>query len=285
MPPRFKIPAARRGTYSSTETGHLYKVTVTEGAFGRVELTEPAGLSVTSNNPKVVPMDDAVFRRTNNGGVMQIDFYGLSGTDTSMLEARRNQELVAHLQLHVQSIGGKRAFFQLEEPQLALHAPDTPVKYKLKYAEMVARDKSAEDIGYLVARRTAVNHLVISAHSAVDRGVFLDLGTGFRTAQDFEVLGKACYPAVRHVIWLGACAICGPPQGIELCKTLARSSGCFVVAPGLTLPPATTGVNEIEVFTRSLPHYFDREGKQISYQAFLKQQSELAFSLKNVING
>lgn len=90
---------------------------------------------------------------------------------------------------------------------------------------------------------------------------------------------------MRHVIWLGACAICGPPQGIELCKTLARSAGCFVVAPGLTLPPTTTGVNEIDVFTRSLPHYFDREGKQISYQAFLKQQGELAFILKNVING
>jgi hypothetical protein len=192
MAPRFKKPKSPLGSYEFTGGTTLYKIEINEGQFGRVDLTESAGVKITSNNPKVVPMDDPVFRQTNIGqGVTQIEFFGLSGADTSMLEARRDGNVVTVLQIHVRSINGKRAFFQLAEPQMALHAPDTPVHYKLKYSATISWSMTPDDIGELVAKKGSMKHLVLSSHGSGDPkdGVFLNLGRGFRDQNDFNQFG------------------------------------------------------------------------------------------------
>jgi hypothetical protein len=277
------------GSYD-TQSGStsVWRVRLHEGQFGRVALTESSGLTVASNNPGAVPNEDAVFKQTTlAGGTRVIDFYGLSGgsaggTNTAMLEARRADDVVTYMQIQVASIANKRAFFTLDAPSMALNASRTPVRYSMKYTETISGGTSPRDVLQKVADKSNLQHLVISCHGQPEsaKGPYLELGSGFR--DEDAALFEMVYPVVTNVIWFGACSIAGTAEGIDFCSRIARASGCFVVAPAITLPPMKAGLNQIEVFTRSMPHYFARDGKPMSPSKFLSLGSKLGFRMTTV---
>ena len=147
----------------------VWRVRINEGQHGSIVLTSAEGLSIASNNPGIVPNDAAVFeRKALANGSVQLRFYGLAaerkGPGTAMLEARRSGSVVAYMQIQVQSIGGKRAFFQLDQPQMALNATDSPVKYAMKYSETIPRSLSPSEIISRVLAKGSLQHLVLSCH-------------------------------------------------------------------------------------------------------------------------
>ena len=84
------------------------------------------------------------------------------------------------------------------------------------------------------------------------------------------------------VIWIGACAVCGAEQGVEFSKAVAKASGCYVVAPGMTIAAMPVHLNQIEVFTRSFPHYISPKGELLKQSAFLRLDRQLGFKMISV---
>ena len=96
-----------------------------------------------------------------------------------MLEARdRVGGVVAYIQLDISSIGGKHAFFELEQPSMALNAADTPVRYQMKYTLKVSAGMSVREIIAAAVIKSHLRHLTISCHGYGDPllGPFLAIG-------------------------------------------------------------------------------------------------------------
>jgi len=265
--------------------GALWRVRVNEGQRGRVFVSEGTHLKISSNNSQVVPNDASVFNVTDTQGKSGVlNFYGLSA-GISMLEARDAQgSVVAYVQLEVDSISGKRAYFQLDQPSMSLNAPDTPVRYQMKYSLKVSKDTSVDEVIAAVATKSHLRHLVISCHGYGDssQGPFLVIGKGFREVKDAKKFTPLYSVLAGGVVWIGACSVCGTVAGVDFCKGIASAAGCYVVAPGITLPAMPVGINQIEVFTRSLPHYVEPTGKLISQSEFFKLDQKLGFKMINV---
>ncbi|MEP7048919.1 MAG: hypothetical protein ABJB12_01140 [Pseudomonadota bacterium] len=240
-------------------------------------------MKISSNNSQVVPNDAGVFDLTEvqgKNGVLEL--FGLSA-GTAMVEARDSSgNVVTYVQVQVESIGGKHAYFKLAEPSMAINAPNSPVKYATHVTKTIPFGTDAADVLDLVAKQSNLRHLVMSCHGYgdPDRGPYLDLGSGFRDEQ--ADLFAAIRPAVTGAIWIGACSVCGTQRGVDFCAKIAKASGCYVIAPGITLPPMKVAHSQIEVFTRSMPHYFARDGRLISQSAFLQLDKELGFTLLRV---
>src|SRR6478609_7363930 len=140
---KFAVPSAAQkplGQYD-VKNGSLWRVRVNEGQHGRVFVSEGTDLKISSNNAQVVPNDEVVFNITDaHGRSGVLNFFGLS-PGISMLEARDSMgNVVAYIQLDVASIGGKHAYFELEQPSMALNAADTPVRYQMRYSVEVTAD-------------------------------------------------------------------------------------------------------------------------------------------------
>ena len=88
---------------------------------------------------------------------------------------------------------------------------------------------------------------------------------------------------VTGVIWFGAYSVAGSIDGMAFCQKIAKLSGCYVVAPGITVSSSKVGHNEIELFSRSMPHYFAPDGeKAIAPSEFFKLDRALGFKLYRV---
>jgi len=279
--PHFAVPSANPSGNYDIRSGAVWRLRINEGQRGRIAIRDGASLSITSNNGQVVPNDDVVFglvERLGNNAVLEL--FGLSA-GTSMIEARDGGgNVVAYVQVQVASIGGKHAFFKLAEPSMALHSPDTPVKYQMKYTATVPTNKSPSEVLDLVVQKNHLRHLVFSCHGAADGNPLVIMGTGFRL--DDAGVFAALYPILTGVIWFAACAVCMSSEGVTFCSQVAKASGCHVVAPGITIPPMKAGHSQIEVFTRSLPHYFDPDGKAMKQSDFMKLDDDLGFKLTRV---
>jgi len=284
---KFGVPSQAQkplGQYD-VKGGSLWRIRINEGQHGRVFVSEGTDLKISSNNAQVVPNDASVFNITDaHGRSGVLNFFGLSA-GVSMLEARDTQgNVVAYIQLDVASIGGKHAYFELEQPSMALNAADSPVKYQMKYSLKVSAGTSVREVITAVAAKSGLRHLTISCHGYGDPslGPFLVLGQGFRTLEDaaefkplYNVLGGG-------VIWMGACAVCGGEQGVEFCKIVAKSAGCYVVAAGMTIAAMPVHLHQIEVFTRSFPHYVSPKGELLKQSDFLRLDRKLGFKMISV---
>jgi hypothetical protein len=279
--PHFSVPSSNPSGNYDIRSGAVWRLRINEGQRGRIAIRDGARLEIASNNGQVVPNDDAVFvlvEQVGNNAVLEL--FGLSA-GTSMIEARdASGSVVAYVQVQVASIGGKHAFFKLNQPSMALHSPDTPVKYDMKYVKTVPFNVSPADALDFAVQKSHLAHLVFSCHGSGDGNPYLVLGTGFRD-EDAAAFG-ALRSVVSGVIWIAACALCMSSSGVDFCSRIARASQCYVVAPGITIPPMKAGHSQIEVFTRSMPHYFDRDGKLIGQSDFMRLDHELGFKLIRV---
>ena len=282
--------SSQAGYDSQTGSTAVWRIRIYEGRTAQIALSDGAGLKVTSNNSVVVPNDPSVFMElASSGGKRIFQFYGLSSetaqrSGTSIIEARSSSgSVVAYVQVQVSPLSGKRAFFELESPQIAVNMSDSPVQYDMKSNIKATYGMSAQDIINKIKTYGGPYHLVFSCHGTADPskgGPKLECGGGFNWSN--IDLWKQLYPSVIHCIWFGSCSIAGTADGVEFCKAIAKRTGCYVVAPGITLPPVKVGKNQIEVFTRSMPHYYNREGEAMGQTQFFALQPKLRFKMVQV---
>jgi hypothetical protein len=278
-----KPPSAPLGQYD-VQPGSIsvWRIRIHEGQHGRIALFGAPSARVRSNNPIVVPNDDSVFSVVDQRGLRLVDFYGLS-SGTSIIEARDvDNEVVAYVQVQVVSLDGKHAFFDLAEPNMALNAADSPVRYRMKHTEKIGGGVDPSQIIDKVAATQELKHLAFSCHGYANpkEGPYLAMGAGF-TDNNVDLFDRL-HSVMSGVIWMAACSICQSQNGVAYCKQIAQRAGCYVVAPAITLPPVQTGINQIEVFTRSLPHYFDPSGALMKASEFMKLGRKLGFRLSRV---
>jgi hypothetical protein len=284
------VLTSQAGYDSQPGSTSVWRIRMYEGRTAQIALADGVGLKVTSNNGSVVPNDPSVFKElASSGGKRIFEIYGLSSETSSrpghaMIEARSSAgSVVAYFQVEVSSIGGKRAFFELEAPQIAVNMSDSPVIYDMKSDIKATYAMSAQDIINKIKSYGGPYHLVFSCHGTADPskgGPKLECGSGF-TWSNID-LWRQLYPSVIHCIWFGSCSIAGTTDGVEFCKAIAKRTGCYVIAPGITLPPVKVAKNQIEVFTRSMPHYFNREGDSMSPTQFFLLQPKLRFKMVQV---
>jgi len=284
---KFGVPSQAQkplGQYD-VKAGSLWRIRINEGQHGRVFVSEGTDLKISSNNSQVVPNDESVFNITDTHGRSGVlNFFGLSA-GVAMLEARDTAgNVVAYIQLDVASIGGKHAYFELEQPSMALNASDSPVRYQMKYSLKVTPAMSVREIIAAVVAKSQLRHLTISCHGYGDPslGPFLVLGQGFRTMEDASAFSPLYNVLKGGVIWIGACAVCGGDQGVEFSKVVAKAAGCYVVAPGMTIAAMPVHLNQIEVFTRSFPHYLSPRGELMKQSGFLRLDRKLGFKMISV---
>jgi hypothetical protein len=94
--------------YKFTPAGTLWFMEISEFKTGKLLLSDGAGLIVTSNNPSVIPNDEAVFKGKEGSANRTIKFYGRS-EGTSMIEARAGDDgkVVTYIQVHVKALPDK----------------------------------------------------------------------------------------------------------------------------------------------------------------------------------
>jgi hypothetical protein len=277
-PSHFEIvPGAPPDAFQRTPSGWLWYIQVKQYTRGTIALVNGEGLTVSSNNPVVVPNDDLVFKgKTGSERYRVIEFYTLNH-GTALLDVRDARGTVAFvLQVHVSPVSGRVAsFIALKAPQQALNASNTPIPYHMVYTATIRRGEKAADI--IAKVHSGVNHLAISCHSS-SPGV-LEIG------ENIDKDNVAAFADLRtntgaRVIWIGACAVAGSTQGLALCSEMAKRSGCYVVAPGILAPPVKAPVGSIEFWDHLLPHYFSPKGEAMPADQYLLLGNDLGFTIE-----
>ena len=260
-----------------TERGNLWKMEVRSYLNSKAVLVDGENCILRSNNPLVVPNDDVVFLGKTGGGKRRvITFYSLlSGTTLIDAFGTEGGPSLATLQVHVVGLpGDKPSFVALDGPHTALNSPDTPVPYKLKQTITVKPGERAED--FLKKVDPGSRHLAISCHGTPDGVLLIGEGLNKKNADQFGIL----LPTAVSVIWIGGCSVAGTVDGVEFCKQIAKQAAAYVVAPGIVIPPTRPGIGRVELFERSLPHYFNRIGEAITAAEFFKQSTTLGFKVE-----
>jgi hypothetical protein len=273
-PIRSGAPSAQ---YKFEASGALWLMEVGQYKYGKIALVDGAGLTVNSNNPLVVANEEFIFKgRTGLDNPRTIEFFGLS-EGTTMFEARQSEAgpVVAFLQVHVKGLSGKApTWIALDAPHAAFNAPDTPVPYKLQHNSTINYGENLADMVKRVPE--GAKHLVISCHGQPHGVLLIGENLSIDNVKDFSLFKKIGL----KVIWIGGCSVAGTPQGTEFCKAIAKNAGCYVVAPGLTIPFVRPPMGRVELFARSLPKYIDPNGNPISPPEFFKQHPKLGFKVE-----
>lgn len=262
--------------YKFEPSGALWYMEISQFRPGKIALVDGRNLTVTSNNPSVIADDEFIFKgKTGFESPRTIEFYALS-EGTTMLEARNEAGVVeTFLQIHVKGLSGKRpSWIALDGPTAALNAPNTPVPYKMRQSVTINYGESLAKMIEKVPNGT--HHLVISSHGQ-ENGVLL-IGENINI-DNVELFSKLKGSGLK-VIWIGGCSVAGTEAGKAFCQKMADSAGCYVVGPGMTLPFVKPPAGHIEMFSRSLTHYFKPKSKMLSPPEFFKLQRLLGFTIE-----
>jgi len=90
----------------------------------------------------------------------------------------------------------------------------------------------------------------------------------------------SCSPLMYNtcsVIWLSACNI--GTDGLQLCKNLAKATGCFVVTQTLGVPDRKMRRDCVEDYYYAMPQYIEPGGELISRGNFFALHEILEFTL------
>jgi hypothetical protein len=90
-----------------------------------------------------------------------------------------------------------------------------------------------------------------------------------------------CEPLFNNsckIIWLSSCNI-GGGDGLDVCKNLAKVSGCYVVTQTMGVPDIRMLENCVEDYHYAMPQYVKPDGTMISRIDFFKLQEKFEFKL------
>lgn len=277
-PTRFEVvPGAPPSHAEYTESRWLWLIHVKQYQTTKLLLVNGENLVVSSNNSLVVPNDDMVFKgKTETSSRRVVEFYAMS-YGVTMLEVRTiGGDYRFALQVRVTPVSGKYpSFIALKAPQQALNSSDTPGPYHMVHTETIKSGTSAADI--IAKVHAGINHVTICCHSFTP-GV-LSIGEGLRIENVDAFKGLKANTGAK-VIWIGSCSVAGPAEGVNLCKAIAKNSGCYVVAPGIGTGGYKTPVGRIDFFGPSFPKYFGPSGDLVAPNDFLKLGADLGFTIE-----
>jgi hypothetical protein len=163
-------------------------------------------------------------------------------------------------------------WIHLDEPQVALNAPNVQNNFLMKYSYVIPWDWDAEKI-FRERVPQGVKHLVFNCHGFTSRPNFgaphLSLGTVLHPG-NVGTFKKLFDISTLCMIWISSCGISGSAAGLEFCKEMAKNSGCFVVTQQTGVPDIPVRLNCVIDYERSLPQYISPKGEMISRSDFFE---------------
>lgn len=270
-----------RAKASFLADGSVWKLQVPQGTFAKFRLVNGQGLVAASNNPGVVPNSAAAFSgATGMEPKREIEIFGLS-RGVSLIECRQNGAgpSVVTMQIEVVPTAGRHEFrVAFSASAAALNAPDVQVKYDLAKKTTVTGGPP-EKLFDTVPDGT--KHVVLNCHgqmAGTPPQLTLFIGGNITQGNVSAVFAPLKAKSSGGVIWIGGCEA---GSDNDFCKQAVLASGCFLVAPAITLPTvAHLKPGQIDWFGDSMVKFFDSvTGAPMKQGDFLLKQRALGFAL------
>jgi hypothetical protein len=281
---RFAVhESVQRGDCSFTDSGWFYKMNMKKGTFAKFYLLDGDALTGLSNNPVVVPNSDAAFLgKTGSGPKRVVEIYGLSkGITLIGFSAAGATSPVVTMQIEVVELPGSRPSFVAfgASTAFALNSSEIPVGSRYDFGSTRTRIVSSgppENLFDPVPN--GIEHIAINCHGQMSAdGITLFIAGNVSRSNCSGVFAKLKGKAAGGVIWIGGCEV-GADN--DFCKAAVQASGCYVVAPAITLPLVRIPANQIDFFGGSMPKFFNQaDGNPMKADDFLQKQKDLDFRI------
>jgi hypothetical protein len=266
-----------------TDSGWFYKMRMKKTTTAKFYLVDGQGLTANSNNPGVVPNSDAVFTgKTGQEQKRTVEIYGLTpGVTLIGFTAAGSNDPVVTMQVEVVDLPGSRpSFVAFSAKSAALNAPDVAAfgRYQLDSTKLVSGGPP-ESLFDSVPSGT--QHIAICCHGQMNfrgvDGITLFIGGNVTRGNCTDVFKSLKVTSDGGVIWIGGCEA---GSDNDFCRKAVQASGCFLVAPMITLPTVHVPRGMIDYFAESKIKFFKRgSGDPMNAGEFLLQQKDLQFRI------
>jgi hypothetical protein len=268
------------------DSGWFWKMRMKKSTFAKFYLVSGAGLTATSNNPVVVPNSDAVFTGKTGQEVRRtVEIYGLSqGVTLIDFNSGGTNDPVVTMQVEVTELPGHRAsFVAFSAKAAALNAPDISVRYQLDSTKTIT---GGPPDNLFDSVPVGTKHIALNCHGQMEAkgsdgqkvpGITLFIAGNVWQGNCSAVFAKLKTKSAGGVVWIGGCEV---GSDNEFCKLAVMASGCFLVAPTITLPIVRVPHGMIDYFGESMPKFFNKDdGKPMKPDDFLLKQKDLQFRI------
>jgi len=166
-------------------------------------------------------------------------------------------------------------WIKLARNQCALNSDNVGGLFPMTHSYLIPAGSSNEDMIAKVPQGT--KHLVFNCHGFAGKSSYpahLAIGQTLKA----DNVGS-CSPLMANtcsVIWLSACNIGG--DGLELCKNLAKVTGCYVVTQTMGVPDRKMLRDCVEDYYYAMPQYIEPGGSMISRKNFFDLHQILEFT-------
>ena len=266
-----------------TDSGWFYKMRMKKTTTAKFYLVDGQGLTAYSNNPVVVPNSDAVFTgKTGQEQKRTVEIYGLSpGITLIGFTAAGSIDPVVTMQVEVVDLPGSRpSFVAFSAKSASLNAPDVAAfgRYQLDSAKLVTGGPPENLFDFVP---TGTQHIAICCHGQMNfrgvDGITLFIGGNVTRGNCTDVFKNLKAKCDGGVIWVGGCEA---GSDNDFCKKAVLASGCFLVAPMITLPTVHVPRGMVDYFAESKIKFFNRgSGDPMVASDFLLQQKDLQFRI------
>jgi hypothetical protein len=258
-------------------SGWFWKIRFKKTTFGKFYLVDGAGLTGASNAYLVVPNSDAAFLgKTGQERRRLVQLYGLSpGTCLVDFNAGAPGDPVVTMQVEVDDLPGDRpSFVKPTAKSAGLIGPNLPSQYQLDFMQSVTSGP-AESLFDGVPVDT--KHIVVSSHGQMSAGgITMSIAGGVSRSNCADVF-KKLKKCAGGVVWISGC---DAGSDNEFCKNAAMASGCYIVAPAITVPVVRVPHGMFDYFERSMIKFFSKDkGDLMKAADFLQLQNDLSFHI------
>jgi hypothetical protein len=258
-------------------SGWFWKIRFKKTTMGKFYLVDGAGLTGSSNNYMAVPNSDAAFLgKTGQEPRRLVQIYGLSpGISMVTFTAGVPGDSVT-MQVEVVDLPGDRpSFVKPTAKSAALIGPGLPTQYRLDLVQTITTGP-AENLFDPVPAGT--KHIVVSTHGQMSAGgISMSIAGGVSQSNCTDVFAKLKGKCAGGVVWISGCDAGGDN---EFCKRAATASGCYVVAPAITVPVVRVPPGMFDYFERSMIKFFKKDnGELMKAGDFLVMQNDLSFHI------
>jgi len=166
-------------------------------------------------------------------------------------------------------------WIKLAKNQCALNSDNVGGLFPMTHSYLIPAGSSNADMIAKVPQGT--KHLVFNCHGFAGKSSYpahLAIGQTLKA----DNVGS-CSPLMANscrVIWLSACNIGG--DGLELCKNLAKVTGCYVVTQTMGVPDRKMLRDCVEDYYYAMPQYIEPGGTMISRKSFFDLHQKLEFT-------
>lgn len=166
-------------------------------------------------------------------------------------------------------------WIKLTRNQCALNSDNVGAKFPMVHSFLIAGGTSNDEMIKKIP--AGIKHLVFNCHGFPGNPSYpahLAIGQTLKA----DNVG-CCAPLMANsvsVIWLSACNIGG--DGLQLCKNLATTTGCWVVTQTMGVPDRRMQQDCVEDYYYATPQYISPQGIMVNRDGFFSLHRELDFT-------